>query len=83
MKKNKFSRNCIASSRGSYVRKSHLLFVQENLAKRGIKATLKDILEVEITISIKPKYVAKCFGKTIILSEQEAKSFDPTLVIKL
>lgn len=82
-KRNRFSRNCLASSRGSYVRKSHLLFVQENLAKRGITASIKDIIEVTITISVKPRYSAKCFGKTIRLSEHEAKKLSPQLVIKL
>lgn len=82
-KRDRFSRSCVASSRGPYVRKSHYLLIQERLAKRGIAASLKDIMEVSITISIKPKYYAKCFGKKIYLSESQARTLGPELIIKL
>lgn len=57
--------------------------IQERLAERGVVANLKDIMEVSITISIKPKYYAKCFGKKIYLSESEARKLGPELIIKL
>lgn len=82
-KRDRFSRSCVASSRGPYVRKSHYLLIQERLEKRGIVASLKDIMEVSITISIKPKYYAKCFGKKIYLSESQARTLGPELIIKL
>lgn len=82
-KRNRFSRSCVASSRGPYVRKSHYLSIQERLAERGTMADLKDIMEVSITISIKPKYYTKCFGKIIHLSESQARKLNPELIIKL
>lgn len=83
MKRNKFSRNAVASSRGSYVRKSHYLYVQECLKVRGINASIQDIIEVDITIKVKPKYAVKCFGRTLFISEKEAKKLNPEMVITL
>lgn len=82
-KRERFSRSCIASSRGPYVRRSHYLLIQERLAERGIVANLEDIIEASIIISIKPKYYTKCFGKKIYLSESQARTLGPELIIKL
>ena len=83
--RDKFSRNAVASSRGSYVRKSHFLLIQEELAKRGFKETLEDIIEVSITIKVKKCY-AKCLGKIVVISEEDAKRIErtnPELIIRL
>lgn len=85
MKKARFNRNAVASSRGSYVRKSHFLLIQEELAKRGFEEELKDIIEVSITIKVKKCY-AKCLGKLVVISEEDAKrieSTNPELIIRL
>lgn len=82
-KRDRFSRSCVASSRGPYVRKSHFLLIQERLAERGVVASLEDIMEVSITVSIKPKYYAKCFGKRVYLTESQARKLGPELIFKL
>lgn len=71
MSRKKFSRGAVASSRGSYVRKSHFLLVQEELAKRGFEEELKDIIEVSITIKVKPKHIIRWGDLTLELSEEE------------
>ena len=70
-KREKFSRSAVASSRGSYVRKSHFLLIQEELAKRGFEETLKDIIEVSITIKVQPKHIIRWGNLTIEISEEE------------
>jgi hypothetical protein len=85
MKRDKFSRNAVASSRGSYVRKSHFLLIQEQLKARGFDEDLKDIIEASITIKVKKCY-AKCLGKMVIISEEDAKRIErtnPELIIRL
>lgn len=71
MKKARFNRNAVASSRGSYVRKSHFLLIQEELAKRGFEETLKDIIEASITIKVQPKHIIRWGNLTIEISEEE------------
>ena len=83
MKKERFNRNAVASSRGSYVRKSHFLLIQEELAKRGFEETLEDIIEVSVSIKIRRKCYTKCFGKLIAITEEEAAKLDTKLVIRL
>lgn len=82
-KRDKFSRNAVASSRGSYVRKSHYLYIQEQLNARGIEASLEDIIEVSITVKAKTRYAVKCFGKIKFISEFEASQLDSNLVIHI
>lgn len=83
-KRNRFSRNCIASSRGPHVSKSHYCLLQERLAERGVVADLRDIIEVSININIniKPKYYTMCFGKKIYLTEEQAKELSSKLIIR-
>ena len=69
--RNKFNRNAIASSRGSYVRKAHFLLIQEELAKRGFEESLKDIIEVSITIKVQPKHIIRWGDLMIEISEEE------------
>lgn len=83
MKKTRFNRNAVASSRGSYVRKSHFLLIQEELAKRGFEETLEDIIEVSVSIRVRRKCYIKCFGKLIVVTEEEAAKLDTKLVIRL
>ena len=83
MKKARFNRNAVASSRGSYVRKSHFLLIQEELAKRGFEETLEDIIEVSVSIRVRHKCYIKCFGKLIAITEEEAAKLDTKLVIRL
>lgn len=71
MSRQKFNRNAQASSRGSYVRKSHFLLIQEELSKRGFKETLEDIIEVSITIKTQPKHIIRWGNLTIEISEEE------------
>ena len=71
MKKARFNRNAVASSRGSYVRKSHFLLIQEELAKRGFEEDLKDIIEVSVTIKVQPKHIIRWGNLTIEISEEE------------
>jgi len=81
----KFKRTCLGSSRGAYVRKSHFLLMQEELAKRGFSEDLRDIIKVSITIKVKKCYV-KCLGKMIVISEEDAKRIErtnPELIIRL
>lgn len=81
MKRTRFSRNCLASSRGAYVRQSHFLYIQEQLAKRGIEARLEDIIEVSITIRV-TRYYVRCFGKLIRVTEREAMMLGDVTIIK-
>ena len=83
MKKARFNRNAVASSRGSYVRKSHFLLMQEELAKRGFEETLEDIIEVSVSVRVRHKCYIKCFGKLIAITEEEATKLDTKLVIRL
>ena len=85
MKKTRFNRNAVASSRGSYVRKAHLLLIQEELAKRGFEETLEDIIEVSVSVSVRVRHKCyiKCFGKLIAITEEEAAKLDTKLVIRL
>ena len=83
--RDKFSRNAVASSRGSYVRKSHYLLIQEQLAARGFKEDLRDIIEVSIAIKVKKCY-ARCLGKLVVISEEDAERIErtnPELIIRL
>lgn len=86
MKRKRFNTACIASSRGNYVRKTHYVNIQLELSKRGVIATLKDIIDADITISLMPKdnkYIVMCFGHRIEITAEEARMLDPKLVIKL
>lgn len=78
--RDRFSRNCIASSRGSYVRKAHYEYVQQQLAQRGIHASIKEIIEVSITIKAQ-RYYVKCFGKLKQITEHDAMMLESELVI--
>lgn len=69
--RNKFSRNAVASSRGSYVRKSHFLLLQEELKRRGFEEELRDIIEVSITIKVKPRHIIRWGNLAIEISEEE------------
>lgn len=85
-KRPRFKTSCITSSRGNYVRKTHYTNIQAELAKRGITASLKDIIDADTTISLKPKehkYIVMCFGQRVEITAEEASRLDPTLVIKL
>lgn len=70
-KRQRFNRNAQASSRGSYVRKSHFLLIQEELAKRGFKETIEDIIEVSITVKVKPKHIIRWGDLVMEISEEE------------
>lgn len=85
MKRNKFSRNAVASSRGSYVRKSHYMAIKEQLHNRNVEADLNDIIEASIILSfkVKPTFYVKIFGKLLKISEEEAAKLEPSLIIKL
>lgn len=83
MSRERFKRSAVASSRGSYVRKSHFLLIQEELSARGFEEDLADIIEISITVKVKPVYGVKCFGKIIAISEDMANKLGPDLVIRL
>lgn len=65
--KNRFSRNAVASSRGAYVRQSHIAYIKEQHEKNE-----KIITELSITIKAKPRYFVKCFDKMYQITEKEA-----------
>lgn len=69
MKRPRFSRNCLASSRGAYVRKSHIALIQEHL--KGTY-TYKEVIEAQISISKPKTFWIKCFKKEIQISQEEA-----------
>lgn len=79
MPKTKFKRTMIASSRGNYVRHSHLLYLQEELGKRGTKATLQEI--IEITVVRKVHYFVSFLGREIEVSREEAAKLSVTFNI--
>lgn len=78
----RFSRHCIASSRGAYVRKSHFLYVQEQLALRGTTATIEEIIEAT-TVIMSRKYYIRCFGKLKRITEKEARTLKSSMVVIL
>lgn len=76
--RNRFNRNCIASSRGSYVWKAHIEYIKE-----CHKRNQHIIANITINIKVAPKYHAKCFGKMMQITEREAIMLGPQLTIKL
>lgn len=70
-KRQRFNRNAQASSRGSYVRKAHFILMQEELAKRGFEERLEDIIEVSITIRVKPKHIIRWGNLIMEISDEE------------
>lgn len=64
----RFNRNAVASSRGSYVRHSHLSYLKEQHEKNA-----EYIAKIEITVKVQPKYYVKCFGKLMQVTEMETK----------
>lgn len=86
MPRQRFKRSAIASSRGSYVRKSHYLLIKESLEERNIDASIEEIIEVSIVTKAKVKtvkYAVRYFGKLIIISKEEAEKLDPKVVVEL
>lgn len=76
--RDRFSRRACGSSRGNYVRISHEAYIKEQHAKN------KEIVaQISLTIEIKPKYYAKCFGHLIRVTEVQAKMLgEDSIVIK-
>lgn len=80
MARKRFKRTAIASS-SSYVVNSHIRMVQEHLNGTYTK---KEIIEAQISLSIKPTYWTKCFGNLIQINEAEALTLSSqiTIIIK-
>ena len=80
MKKNRdrFSRRACGSSRGNYVRVSHEAYIKE-----WHEQNKEIVAQISLTIEIKPKYYAKCFGSLIRVTEVQAKMLgEDSIVIK-
>lgn len=78
MKRDRFNRNAVASSRGAYVYHSHIAYIKEQHEKNR-----QVIAELNITVKVKPKYFVKCFGKIRQITEREAMMLGPQIVITL
>lgn len=63
MKRERFKRSTIASSRGNYVRKAHRQYLREEHEK---------FIEMSISIKMPTAYFVKCFGKLMQITEREA-----------
>lgn len=74
----RFSRRICASSRGSYVGKSHRAYIKEQHEKNKSVVT-----EISLTIKVKPRYYAKCFGALVRVTEVQAQMLGKdSIVIK-
>jgi hypothetical protein len=73
----RFNRNACASSRGAYVRDSHIAFIKECHERNK-----EVIAELSITIEVKPKYYVRCFGKLIQVTEREAMMLKTQVIIQ-
>ena len=68
----RFNRNCVASSRGAYVMNSHKRALEENhQASVSFFAAVKHV----------PVYYAKCWGKLIHITPEQAKSFPQDIIV--
>lgn len=78
MKRPRFNRNAVASSRGAYVHSSHIAYIRE-----WHERNKETIAKLTVTIEITPKYYVRCFGKLIQITEREAMMLGPELTIAL
>lgn len=76
MPRERFNRNAIASSRGSYVRRAHLEYLKEMHEQNE-----EVLAEISITVSVRHDYYVRCFGKLIKITEKEAMKLSHQLVI--
>lgn len=75
-KRERFNRNIIASSRGNYVRISHIEYIK-SLHNKNIDI----IKELSASIKIKPRYFVKCFGHLHQITEREAMMLGDLVII--
>ena len=64
--RSRFKRSACGSSRGGYVYRSHIQYLQECHANIDIEISIK------IPVREKKRYYVKCFGKLIEITEREA-----------
>jgi hypothetical protein len=68
----RFNRNCVASSRGAYVMHSHKRALEENhQTSTSFFAAIKHV----------PVYYAKCSGKLIPITLEQAITFPQDIVV--
>lgn len=75
-KRERFNRNIVASSRGNYVRISHIDYIK-TLHNKNIEA----IKKLSLSIKIKPRYFVKCFGHLHQITEREAMILGDLVII--
>ena len=69
----RFSRNCVASSRGSYVMHSHKEYLKENHnSSLSFFAAVKEHI---------PVYYVKCFGSLIQVTPERAAMYPEDMVV--
>ena len=72
-KRQRFNRNCIASSRGAYVMHSHKKALEENhQTSVSFFAAVKQHV---------PVYYAKCWGKLIPITPEQATTFPQDVIV--
>ena len=68
----RFNRNCVASSRGAYVMHSHKRALEENhQTSASFFAAVKHV----------PVHYAKCWGKLIPITPEQAATFPQDVVV--
>lgn len=78
MKRPRFNRMAVASSRGVSVQKSHADYLKECHERNK-----EFIAELQISIKIQPKYYVRYFGQLKEISPVEAASIDAKLIVTL
>lgn len=76
-KRSTFKLSCIYSSRGDYVRKAHIRYIQQ-----WHKENESAIVELSATLEIKPKYYVKCFGVIKEITKEKAKELGDLIICK-
>lgn len=74
-KRQRFNRNCIASSRGSYVMHAH---------KRQLEENHSNEVSVNLFAAVKkstPVYYVKCFGTLIHVDKERAAMYPEDMIV--
>ena len=74
-KRERFNRNCIASSRGSYVMHAHKQMLSENHSSEKSLTLFAAVKEHT------PVYYLKCWGKLIPITPEQAATFPQDVVV--
>ena len=69
----RFNRNCVASSRGSYVMRAH-----KQLLKEAHESSLSFFAAVKEAV---PMYYVKCFGSLIQVTPERAAMYPEDMIV--